>query len=164
MTGEHLVQVTAEEAERRLRDLVFTRWQGSQCEDYEDTLKMTSLIDFYLPYFPLERPHVAELTHRVLLQRGKELLAHKRVRLKWDDAVVQFLVGRVEFAGPYPMDGAKGVDAVVTRYVARLLRRVQPQRVANMTLALSAQALDDTELHADLQLTQPELPSLGKEQ
>lgn len=37
-------QVTAEEAERRLRDLVFTRWQGSGCEGYEDTLKLTSLV------------------------------------------------------------------------------------------------------------------------
>lgn len=82
-----------------MRDLVFAHWQSAGCEAFEDTLKMTSLVDFYVPYFPLERPHVAELARRQLAARGAELRARKGLDLEWDEAVVKFLVGKVSWAG-----------------------------------------------------------------
>ena len=57
------LQITPERAERALRDLVFSSWRRSPCEEYPDTLKMISLIDFFLPYFPLQREQVS-LTYR----------------------------------------------------------------------------------------------------
>ncbi|GBF93149.1 hypothetical protein Rsub_05880 [Raphidocelis subcapitata] len=119
--------VTAEQAERSLRELVFSHWQRSPCESYDDTLKFTSLVDFWLPFFPLERPHVEELTGRELARRGRDLAAAKGLALAWDAGVVAFLADKVEFVGPYPMEGAKGVESAVTRHVARLLRHAPPQ-------------------------------------
>lgn len=44
---------------------------------------------------------------------------------------------QVEFVGPYPMEGAKGVDSAVTRHTARLLRHVaQRPPPVNHTLLL----------------------------
>jgi hypothetical protein len=180
-------RASAEEAERRLRDAVFARWRRDGCEAYEDTLKLVSLVDFFLPYFPLERRHVDELIGRALKERarafaaaaarravaeddededeeeeeeegGEEagacvaaaedglevaeqqhggtfwppLAATKKacargssppLRLAWRPPVVRFLSSRVEFSGPFPLEGAKGVESAVTRHVARLLRR-----------------------------------------
>jgi hypothetical protein len=180
-------RASPEEAERRLRDAVFARWRRDGCEAYEDTLKLVSLVDFFLPYFPLERRHVDELIRRALRERaarfsaavGQALAAadeegeedgeeeaeelvgaecqgdggpeaeeeesalafwpppqqHCRggrraarlkpaiIRVAWSPAVVDFLSSRVEFSGPFPLEGAKGVESAVTRHVARLLRR-----------------------------------------
>jgi hypothetical protein len=78
-----------------VRELVFSHWQGSGCESYEDTLKFTSLIEFYLPYFPLEAPHLAELVRRGLAARGAELEKAKGLALVWGEDVIKFLVDKV---------------------------------------------------------------------
>lgn len=120
-------KISPEDAERRVRDLVFAHWQRSGCESFEDTLKLTSLVDFYLPYLPLEKEHVAELTRRALAKRGEVLRLRKGLGLEWDENVVRFLADKVEFTGPFPMEGAKGVESAVTRHVARLLRNAPKQ-------------------------------------
>ena len=69
--------MSPEAAERLLRDVMFSTWQrqpqaqgggGSStaggtapCETYEDTLRFTSLVDFYVPYLPLQREQVTSL-------------------------------------------------------------------------------------------------------
>jgi hypothetical protein len=67
--------VTAEDAERRLKNLVFDTWSAAGCESYEDTLKMVSLVDFFLPYFPLGRPEVGEGACLFLPQAAARSLA-----------------------------------------------------------------------------------------
>lgn len=49
------LQISAEEADSRLRGVVFEAWRRSGCESYEDTLAFSAAIDFFLPYFPLQR-------------------------------------------------------------------------------------------------------------
>lgn len=75
-------QVSPETAQRVLKDLMFSAWQrrsggrggadsagGGDVEEEEeeegmcregraDTLKMLALVDFYLPFLPLERRHI----------------------------------------------------------------------------------------------------------
>lgn len=52
-------QITAEDAERRLKALVFEAWRGGSCDEaWEDTLKMTAAIDIFLPFLPLQKPQV----------------------------------------------------------------------------------------------------------
>ena len=77
-----------------MRDLVFAHWQSAGCEAFEDTLKMTSLVDFYIPYFPLERRHVAELARRQLAG-GDLRRARTAVAVAWGVVVVAFLVDKV---------------------------------------------------------------------
>jgi hypothetical protein len=114
--------VSPEAAERALKEVIFSHWQRGACEGFEDTLKFTALVDFYLPYFPLERAHVTELTQRALHARAPALARDKGLRLEWGRGVVEFLASKVEFAGDYPLEGAKGVETAVVRHVARLLR------------------------------------------
>eukprot|EP00879_Flechtneria_rotunda_P003365 GHRR01003593.1.p1 GENE.GHRR01003593.1~~GHRR01003593.1.p1 ORF type:complete len:369 (+),score=124.57 GHRR01003593.1:1009-2115(+) len=115
-------KVTAEAAERVLRDAVFAQWRASQCESFEDTAKLMSLIDAFLPYLPLERHHMPQLV-QLALQERRELLQQRRVALEWQERVPPFLAGKVEFSGDYPLDGAKVIDAAITRQVARPMRR-----------------------------------------
>jgi hypothetical protein len=57
----YLLQITPESAEHALRDLVFASWRHNACEEYTDTLKLISLVDFFLPFLPLQRKQVGLL-------------------------------------------------------------------------------------------------------
>ena len=75
--------------------MVFERWAAAGCEDHADTLKMVGLIDFFLPFFPLERAHVRAAFNLRLKQRAAALWDAEGVELKWSDAVIAFLTERV---------------------------------------------------------------------
>jgi hypothetical protein len=83
-------------AEVLLRSVVFAQWRASQCESYEDTAKLMSLIDVFLPYLPLERAHMPALVGLALRDRAA-LLAQRqrRVVLQWEPGVAEFIAGQV---------------------------------------------------------------------
>jgi hypothetical protein len=86
-------------AEALLRSVVFAQWRASQCEAYEDTAKLMSLIDVFLPYLPLERAHMPALVALALRDRAALLAqAQRRVRLQWEHGVPEFLAGQVRHA------------------------------------------------------------------
>ncbi|KAF8072817.1 TOR1A [Scenedesmus sp. PABB004] len=118
-------KVTAEGAEALLRGVVFEQWRRAGCgESYEDTLVLLSLIDAFLPFLPLERRHMAQLAELSLRERADLLAAqHARAALTWGPDVPAFLAGKVDFSGPYPLDGAKVIDPAITRQVGRPLRQ-----------------------------------------
>lgn len=90
------MQISAEEAQKVLKDLVFSMWAAVDCEDRTDTLKMLALVDFFLPFLPLERPHIEQLFNMRLRDRRRTLLAEKQAaNLTWTPDVVQFLTDRV---------------------------------------------------------------------
>ena len=88
-------QVSAEAAQRMLKDLMFQLWAAEACESTTDIVKLLSLIDFYLPFMPLEKEHITELFKAKLQHRGQEILAAGHGHLTWDDDVVDFLVSKV---------------------------------------------------------------------
>ena len=91
-----LVQISAEEAQKVLKDLVFDMWTADECEERTDTLKMLALIDFFLPFLPLERIHIQKLFDMRLQDRQRALVAEKTIaNLTWTPEVVQFLLDRV---------------------------------------------------------------------
>ena len=96
---------------------MFSRWTEAGCESRTDTAKLLNLVDFYLPYFPLERGHIEALFERLLVAR-----AAAEGPLSWDRRLPAFLAGRVDYEGGYPIEGAKEVRAVMTRYVSTALR------------------------------------------
>lgn len=110
-------QITAEDASRAIKDLIFSQWLAAGCESRTDTTKLLNLVDFYLPYFPLERAHIQALFERLL-----EARAASEGPLSWDPRLPAFLAGRVDYEGGYPIEGAKEVRAVMTRYVSTALR------------------------------------------
>jgi ATP-dependent Clp protease ATP-binding subunit ClpA len=95
----HRGRVRAEEAQRVLKDLVFDLWRADGCEERSDTLKMLALVDFYLPFLPLERPHIEQLFRMKLKERSHALAESKQAAgLTWDEDVVKFLTDRVRQA------------------------------------------------------------------
>jgi hypothetical protein len=83
-------------AEALLRRVVFAQWRASRCEAYEDTAKLMSLIDVFLPYLPLERAHMPGLVALALRDRAALLAqAQRRVRLRWEPGVPAFLAAQV---------------------------------------------------------------------
>ena len=90
------LQISAEEAQKVLKDLVFSMWTSDECEERTDTLKMLALVDFFLPFLPLERPHIEQLFEMRLQDRRRALIAEKLTAdLTWTPEVVQFLADRV---------------------------------------------------------------------
>jgi hypothetical protein len=122
-SGIGSVQVSAEAAEKALRNAVFSAWRHSGCDEaYSDTLKIISLIDFFLPFFPLERDSVRELMRREVKGWAAVLWHEKHTAMRWGQEVVEFLVSRVDFDGDFPLEGGKQARNVATRYLARLVR------------------------------------------
>jgi hypothetical protein len=93
--------VTAEAADKALRDMVIEYWQKQGCESADDTLKMASLVEWFIPYFPLQRSPVRQVFQHRLLQLGAKLAVEKHITLSWESALLDFLVGKV-FLVPLP--------------------------------------------------------------
>ena len=90
------MQISAEEAQKVLKDLVFSMWASDECEERTDTLKMLALVDFFLPFLPLERPHIEQLFSMRLEDRRRALIAEKLAAdMTWTPEVVQYLADRV---------------------------------------------------------------------
>ena len=84
-----------EAAQRALKDLVFQRWLDEACEQRADTLKSIGLVDFFLPFLPLERRHLVALFEARLQERRGALRRAQRSDLAWEPDVVHFLADRV---------------------------------------------------------------------
>ena len=86
-----------------LKDLMFSTWSNDDCESAADIVKLLSLVDFYLPFFPLERNHITTLFNLRLELRQKELLTAGYGMLTWNRSVVDFLVSKVCFTALHQM-------------------------------------------------------------
>ena len=106
-----ILQISAEEAQKVLKDLVFSMWTSDDCEERTDTLKMLAQVDFFLPFLPLERPHIEQLFSMRLQDRRRALMAEKLAAdLTWSPAVVQFLAERVRLHPPSLSSWQDGKD------------------------------------------------------
>ena len=116
--------LSAEVAQRTLKDLLYERWLRDGCEEPVDTQKTLSLIDMYVPFLPLERLHVrAVLEAHLRERRERSVRARDFADLAWDDGVLDFLTERVEFEEEHAIEGAREAPVVLSRHVSRALRR-----------------------------------------
>jgi len=86
------------DAQRRLRDRVYAGWEAQACEDAQETHRSVSLVDFYVPFLPLEREHVravfaGQLEARSLRGRRDGTWS----ALAWDDDVLDWMAANVEY-------------------------------------------------------------------
>lgn len=115
--------ISAEHAQRTLKDLVFQRWLEEGCEDRTDTLKMVGLVDFFLPFFPLQKKDLEQIVEIRLGEKLEETVRGQRAGpFIWGPEIAKFILEKVDFDGRYAVEGAKEVDTLVTRYVSRPLR------------------------------------------
>ena len=116
--------LSAETAQRVLKDVLYNKWLRDGCEEQVDTQKTLSLVDLYVPFLPLERDHVrAVLEAHLLERRMRGVRELEFANLTWSKDVLDFLVERVEFEGEYAIEGAKEARVVLSRHVSRALRR-----------------------------------------
>ncbi|KAL6766902.1 hypothetical protein ACKKBG_A37835 [Auxenochlorella protothecoides x Auxenochlorella symbiontica] len=148
-------EVTAEQAQRVLKDLIFERWERQACEDRTDTLKMVGLVDIFLPFFPLEASHLRALFEARLERRSQALAQAGVGRLMWDAAVLDFLISHVEFDGAYPLEGAKEVAVVLTKTVSRPVRRWAEKQQRRQAPASAGKGEGADVSHCTLQVVKP---------
>eukprot|EP00884_Botryococcus_braunii_P017254 jgi/Botrbrau1/4211/Bobra.0044s0014.1 len=115
-------QITPEAAERALKDLMHEKWAREGCEDHSDTLKLIGLVNLFLPFFPLERRHLITLFKKEVARRAPALTASPQV--------FDFLADKVDFEEGYPIEGAKEVATVMTRYVSRPVKEADASLLA----------------------------------
>ena len=116
--------LSAETAQRLLKDVLYNKWLRDGCEEQVDTQKTLSLVDLYVPFLPLEREHVRAVLEAHLLERRRRGVRELEfANLTWSKDVLDFLVERVEFEGEYAIEGAKEAPVVLSRHVSRALRR-----------------------------------------
>lgn len=113
-------KITPEEAHQSLKSLIHDHW-ASSCEPRIDTIKALNLIDFFIPFFPLGREEIGKLIKMRLQAWEKD---HNLSKMSWDNRVTKFLLSKIHFQGDYPLDGARDVDSVLTRHVARAIRNL----------------------------------------
>lgn len=122
--------IAPEIGHKKLKDLVYEHW-ASTCEPLIDTLNVLNLVNFFLPYFPLGQREIRDV---IIL--GMATRAHNQgfLKLKWDEAAVDFLLNKISFESGYPIDGGKEVDSVLTRHIDRPLRQLKNKDPSQSTL------------------------------
>lgn len=128
-------RISPELAQRTLKDLVFERWKAQGCEERDDTIKMVGIVNYFLPFFPLEKQHIEKLFGMRLVAKSEELAARRLGAVAWAPSVVDFLTAKVEFEGRYPIEGGKEVGTMMTRYVSRPLREWEAAQVERLRKA-----------------------------
>lgn len=138
------------DAQRRLRDRVYAGWEAQACEDAGETHRSVSLVDFFVPFLPLERQHVrAVFAGQLGLRSMRGRMEGTWSALAWDDKVLDYLAANVEYEalakkvhaaeddadqGPsvpvaaraeieFSLDGAREVRPVLTMLLGPALRR-----------------------------------------
>lgn len=94
-----------------------------------------SLVDFYVPFFPLHRSHIREVTGTFLARTYAPVLRSKSgYELQWDDDVVDFLVRRA-MGRDAATEGGRGEDGCGVRWVMRGHRACKGVCIASVTQA-----------------------------
>ena len=99
------MQINAEEVQRLLKDIVWKRWDEGGCHDHASLWKMVGLVDFFLPFLPLEQVHLERLFQIRLGAIAASLLHSHRVNLTWAPELIPFLYKKVkmQLSLPFPL-------------------------------------------------------------
>ncbi|XRB21149.1 torsin [Pseudoscourfieldia marina] len=128
---------------RTLKDAVYARWEADGCEDAVDTLRTVSAVDHYVPFAPMELRNLVPVAALRLEEKRAAYIRRRVCELTWaerrqsrsqvvdqspaaaNSAVLHFLASKVDYDGPYAIEGAKEVTSVVNKHVARALRAAE---------------------------------------
>ena len=124
------------ELSRALKNAMFTKWEKEHCEDFHDTLKVLSSIEYFVPFQPLDEKALKQIANAQLEYRSKYLIKNEfvssmlatlssskglrcdlpqsnavkqrlNVNLIWDDLVLAFIARESEFEGDPLIEGGK---------------------------------------------------------
>jgi ATP-dependent Clp protease ATP-binding subunit ClpA len=121
-------EIPMKDAQKALKDMVFSVWQEQGCEDFSDSQKFMRSIDHVLPFYPLEEGDIVELFRKKMEAYAEASGGVLACDSLCEREVVPFLVDKVEFDGRYPIEGGKEVNTVATGYLSRPFRRWLEER------------------------------------
>ena len=75
--------------------MVIEYWQKQGCESHDDTLKMASLIEWFVPYFPMGHHSIKRVFEIRLEQLHAALMSEMQAPLTWGNPLLDFLVSKV---------------------------------------------------------------------
>jgi len=141
------------ELSRALKNAMFTKWEKEHCEDFHDTVKVLSSIEYFVPFQPLDEDALKQIANAHLEYRSKYFIENEfissmlttlaskpssnavalpstdaikrriNVTLRWDDSLLAFLARESEFEGEFAIEGGKEVKSTLSRTVTRAIRR-----------------------------------------
>ena len=95
----YAVQLDPEKVQRVLKGIVSQKWDATGCHDHASLWKMVSMVDFFLPFLPLEQSHLRRLFDIRLHALAAELLQMQHAQLTWAPDVITFLCDKVGQSG-----------------------------------------------------------------
>ncbi|KAK9821179.1 hypothetical protein WJX74_005314 [Apatococcus lobatus] len=122
------LKLNPEKVQRMLKEIVSQKWDATGCHDHASLWKMVSMVDFFLPFLPLEQSDLRRLFDIRLNAIAADLLQAQQAELTWAPDVIAFLCDKVDYDGRYSIEGAKEASVLLTRYVSRALRQWQQQQ------------------------------------
>eukprot|EP00899_Mesostigma_viride_P007558 jgi/Mesvir1/16803/Mv15168-RA.1 len=124
-----------------IKDELFKAWaERSSCDNNRVEVDRHVLMpDLYVPFLPLGRESVAELFRRELRSRNESSVEMGQVAsLTWGPELVDFLVEKVVFEGPYALEGGSDVGHKEQMYVAPAMRKASKARAAELEAMCAA--------------------------
>ena len=111
--------VDPEKLQYTLKNMMFNLWQSEKCEDRVDTLKSLSLIDMFVPYFPLDRAAISQIMDKSIQKRVDMVnkARERPIQVVTSEPVLTFLASKIEWDGEYAVEGGKEVATVIRRHV-----------------------------------------------
>ena len=67
------------ELSRALKNAMFTKWEKEHCEDFHDTVKVLSSIEYFVPFQPLDEDALKEIANAHLEYRSNYLIENEFV-------------------------------------------------------------------------------------
>jgi len=67
------------ELSRALKNAMFTKWEKEHCEDFHDTVKVLSSIEYFVPFQPLDEDALKQIANAHLEYRSKYLIENEFV-------------------------------------------------------------------------------------
>jgi len=65
------------ELSRALKNAMFTKWEKEHCEDFHDTVKVLSSIEYFVPFQPLDEDALKQIANAHLEYRSKYLIENE---------------------------------------------------------------------------------------
>ena len=93
------LQLDPEKVQRVLKGIVSQKWDATGCHDHASLWKMVSMVDFFLPFLPLEQSHLRRLFDIRLHALAADLLQTQHAQLTWAPDVITFLCNKVGQSG-----------------------------------------------------------------
>lgn len=115
-----------------LKDMMCEHWSKSKCGGPLDGVKLTNVIDAYVPYFPLEHIHIQELYEMKLKEIAYQVFPQHEVI--WSQDILDYLMNSIQFEGAFAIDGAKDAEGPIRRvfHAVKAIKKEEQHQICTL--------------------------------